>query len=76
MDEEVLDAMKSAGYYMIRLGIETAGEKAAQGMDLMKKFNVPRLKQLMEHGTNIGLNFTGHLLLAAKAQLMTATRKP
>ena len=27
MDEEVLDAMKGAGYYMIRLGIETAGEK-------------------------------------------------
>ncbi|HIN88426.1 MAG TPA: radical SAM protein [Nitrospinaceae bacterium] len=59
MDEEVLDSMKSAGYYMIRLGIETAGEKAAQGMDLMKKFNVPRLKQLMEHGTNIGLKFYG-----------------
>ena len=30
MDEEVLDAMKSAGYYMIRLGIETAGEHAAR----------------------------------------------
>ena len=28
-------------------------------MDLMKKFNVPRLKQLMEHGTKIGLKFYG-----------------
>ena len=26
MDEEVLDSMKSAGYYMVRLGIETAGD--------------------------------------------------
>ena len=59
MDEEVLDSMKSAGYYMIRLGIETAGEHAAKGMELQKKFNVPRLKQLMEHGTNIGLKFYG-----------------
>ncbi len=59
MDEEVLDAMKSAGYYMVRLGIETAGEHAAQGMELMKKFNVPRLVQLMKYGTNIGLKFYG-----------------
>jgi anaerobic magnesium-protoporphyrin IX monomethyl ester cyclase len=59
MDEEVLDAMKSAGYYMVRLGIETAGEPAARGMQLMKKFNVPRLKQLMQHGTSIGLKFYG-----------------
>lgn len=59
MDEEVLDAMKGAGYYMIRLGIETAGEHAAQGMQLMKKFNVPRLQQLMRYGTSIGLKFYG-----------------
>jgi hypothetical protein len=59
MDEEVLDAMKSAGYYMIRLGIETAGEHAARGMELMKKFNVPRLKQLMQYGASIGLKFYG-----------------
>ncbi len=59
MDEEVLDAMKGAGYYMVRLGIETAGEPAAQGMQLMKKFNPARLKQLMTHGTNIGLKFYG-----------------
>ncbi len=59
MDEEVLDAMKSAGYYMIRLGIETAGEHAAMGMELMKKFNVPRLKQLLRYGSSIGLKFYG-----------------
>ena len=59
MDEEVLDNMKSAGYYMVRLGIETAGEHAARGMELQRKFNVPRLKQLMKHGTSIGLKFYG-----------------
>ncbi len=59
MDEEVLDAMKSAGYYMIRLGIETAGEPAARGMELMKKFNIPRLKQLLKYGTRLGLKFYG-----------------
>ncbi len=59
MDEEVLDAMKSAGYYMVRLGIETAGEHAAQGMDLGRKFNVPRLTQLMKYGSSIGLKFYG-----------------
>lgn len=59
MDEEVLDAMKSAGYYMVRLGIETAGEHAADGMQLGKKFNVPRLKSLMKYGAGIGLKFYG-----------------
>jgi radical SAM superfamily enzyme YgiQ (UPF0313 family) len=59
LDEEVLDAMKGAGYYMVRLGIETAGEHAAKGMDLMKKFNIQRLKRLMEHGVGIGLKFYG-----------------
>ncbi|PIR00784.1 MAG: radical SAM protein [Nitrospinae bacterium CG11_big_fil_rev_8_21_14_0_20_45_15] len=59
MDEEVLDHMKAAGYYMVRLGIETAGEHAARGMELMKKFNIKKLKQLMEYGTRIGLKFYG-----------------
>ena len=40
-------------------GIETAGEHAAKGMELQRKFNLPTLKQLMQHGTNIGLKFYG-----------------
>ncbi|PIQ95899.1 MAG: radical SAM protein, partial [Nitrospinae bacterium CG11_big_fil_rev_8_21_14_0_20_56_8] len=59
MDEEVLDSMKASGYYMVRLGIETAGEHAARGMELLKKFNVPKLKRLMKHGAGIGLKFYG-----------------
>jgi hypothetical protein len=43
MDEEVLDNMKSAGYYMVRLGIETAGEHAAKGMELQKNSMFPSL---------------------------------
>ncbi|MFQ5445047.1 MAG: radical SAM protein, partial [Nitrospinales bacterium] len=59
MDEEVLEAMKGAGYYMIRLGIETAEDGAATGMTLGSKFNPKKLKQLLRFGSNIGLKFYG-----------------
>lgn len=75
MDEEVLDAMKSAGYYMVRLGIETAGEHAARGMELQKKFNIPRLKQLMKHGTDIGLKFYGTFTFGGEGSTNDCDRK-
>lgn len=59
MDEEMLEHMKDAGYYMIRLGIETAEDRAAGGMELGKKFNPQKLKQLLKHGSHIGLKFYG-----------------
>ena len=75
MDEEVLDNMKSAGYYMVRLGIETAGEHAAKGMELQKKFNVPRLKDLMKHGTSIGLKFYGTFTFGDRTMIPMACVK-
>ncbi|MFQ5673504.1 MAG: radical SAM protein [Nitrospinales bacterium] len=59
LDEEVLDAMKSAGYYMVRLGIETAEDLAAAGMELGAKFNPGKLKRLLRYGTRIGIKFYG-----------------
>jgi anaerobic magnesium-protoporphyrin IX monomethyl ester cyclase len=59
MDEEVLENMKSAGYYMVRLGIETAEAQAAGGMDLGSKFDPDKLKRLLKFGTNIGIKFYG-----------------
>ncbi|MEC7641858.1 MAG: radical SAM protein [Nitrospinota bacterium] len=59
MDEEVLDAMRGAGYYMVRLGIETTEDLAAAGMELGTKFNPEKLKRLLKYGTNIGMKFYG-----------------
>ncbi|MFQ5717697.1 MAG: B12-binding domain-containing radical SAM protein, partial [Nitrospinales bacterium] len=59
MDEEVLESMKGAGYYMVRLGIETAEEGAAAGMELGTKFNPEKLKRLLRFGSSIGLKFYG-----------------
>jgi hypothetical protein len=67
--------MKSAGYYMVRLGIETAGEHAARGMELQKKFNIPRLKQLMTHGTSIGLKFYGTFTFGGEGSTYDCDRK-
>ena len=36
--------LKEAGYYLIRIGIETAGEGAARGIHLGAKFNLKRLR--------------------------------
>ena len=59
MDEEVLESMRMAGYYMVRLGIETAEDKAAGGMELGAKFNPDKLKRLLKFGTDIGIKFYG-----------------
>ncbi len=59
MDEEVLENMRLAGYYMVRLGIETAEDRAAGGMELGTKFNPEKLKRLLKFGTDIGIKFYG-----------------
>ena len=40
LDEEVLNSMKKAGYYKLRIGIETASERIAKSMKLGLKFNL------------------------------------
>ncbi len=59
LDRQILEAMREAGYYKIRAGIETASETAARGMDLGNKFNLEKLRDVMAICKDIGLHFYG-----------------
>lgn len=53
MDEEMLDWLKSAGYYKIRFGIETAAEELAHKIG--KSLNIARITSLLRYAQRIKL---------------------
>ena len=59
LDEEALVEMKSAGYYKIRFGIETASDHVAEQMTLGKKHDIKKLRSILNFGKNIGMLFYG-----------------
>ncbi|MFH0925396.1 MAG: radical SAM protein [bacterium] len=65
MDQEMLMAMKNAGYYMLRVGIETADEKTAAAIGLGKKFNIAKLKEILKIAKDIGLKMYGTFTFGA-----------
>lgn len=69
LDREMLEAMKSAGYYKLRIGIETASESVAKAMG--KKIDIPRLKSILEIAKEVGMEMYGTFTIGAPE----ATRK-
>jgi hypothetical protein len=65
LDREMMQAMKDAGYYMIRVGIETASEKVAEQIGLKAKFNLDRLKDVLREGKDLGIKMYGTFLIGA-----------
>ncbi len=65
LDEEMMDAMKRAGYYLLRVGIETAGKNAALGMNLGAKFNLDKLMNILRYAKKIGLKMYGTFTFGA-----------
>jgi len=59
MDKEMLQAMKEAGYYKIRIGIETASETAAAGLGLGKKHCLGRLREVLDAAKEVGMKVYG-----------------
>ncbi|MFH0925390.1 MAG: radical SAM protein, partial [bacterium] len=59
MDREMLEAFKSAGYYKLRIGIETGSEKIANSMGLGKKYNLEKLKEVLIIAREIGIKIYG-----------------
>lgn len=59
MDEEMLSAMKDAGYYLLRIGIETGSEKVARAMNLGVKFDLERLRRVLETAKRVGIDMYG-----------------
>ncbi|MBI2465051.1 radical SAM protein [Candidatus Shapirobacteria bacterium] len=52
-DEEMLTMMRKAGYYKIRIGIETASVKTALGM--VKNVNVDRIIEVLKMAKKVGM---------------------
>ncbi|MFQ5716198.1 MAG: B12-binding domain-containing radical SAM protein [Nitrospinales bacterium] len=59
LDEEALAAMKQAGYYKIRFGIETGSDLVAEKMTLGKKHDLKKLMSILRYGKDIGMMFYG-----------------
>ncbi|MBP7653170.1 radical SAM protein [Candidatus Dependentiae bacterium] len=59
LNEEVMDYMKEAGYYKLRIGIETASPIIAEKMNLKNKFNIPKLYEVLDYSKKIGLKMYG-----------------
>jgi len=65
LDEEMMDAMRAAGYYLLRVGIETAGQNAANGINLGAKFNLDKLRHVLRYAKTIGLKMYGTFTFGA-----------
>jgi radical SAM superfamily enzyme YgiQ (UPF0313 family) len=59
LDVEAMTEMAKAGYYKIRVGVETASERVAEAMTLGKKFNPGKLQNMLRAGKDLGLQFYG-----------------
>ena len=65
LDREMMEAMKEAGYYMLRVGVETASEKVAKAIGMSKKFNLERLEKVLRIGQELDLKMYGTFLIGA-----------
>lgn len=57
MDEEMLYKMKEAGYYKLRIGIETVDQEALKG--IRKNIDVSRLKNILQLAKKIKIKMYG-----------------
>jgi len=63
MDEEMLKAMRDAGYYKIRFGIETANREVAELIN--KQLDLKKLFFLLQEAKKIGLKTYGTFMFGA-----------
>lgn len=72
MDEEMLCAMKNAGYYKLRIGIETANREVAKEIGMLPKFDLVRLENVLKTAKKIGLKIYGTFTIGAKGSTFEA----
>jgi len=65
LDEKILDSMKEAGYYKIRIGIETNSDVIAKENQLGKKHGPRKLLSILNYARNIGLKTYGTFTIGA-----------
>ncbi|MFQ5673502.1 MAG: B12-binding domain-containing radical SAM protein [Nitrospinales bacterium] len=59
LDAEAMAEMRRAGYYKIRVGIETASDRVAEKMTLGKKHDLNKLRAMLARGKDLGMMFYG-----------------
>ncbi|MCX7661318.1 MAG: radical SAM protein, partial [Candidatus Omnitrophica bacterium] len=63
LDYQMLKAMKDAGYYKLRIGVETASQIVAKGIN--KKIDILRLKEILRIAKDIGLKIYATFIFGA-----------
>lgn len=63
LDRETIEAMRNAGYYKLRIGIETASEIVAKAIN--KKIDIPRLKTILKIAKDVGIKMYGTFTFGA-----------
>lgn len=74
MDKEMLRAMKKAGYYKLRIGIETASDKVAK-QALGKRIDLEKLMKVLEEAKKIGIRMYGTFTFGAMGSTEKEDRK-
>lgn len=75
IDKEMLFAMKEAGYYKLRIGIETASSKIAESIGLKSKFDIERLYKVLEEAKEVGMKIYGTFLFGAPGSTKEEDKK-
>ncbi|MBN1879065.1 radical SAM protein [bacterium] len=66
LNTDLILKMKKAGYYQVRVGIETASEKVAEGIGLKGKFNLTRLRDVLGCARDVGMETYGTFIFGAR----------
>ncbi|MFH0807134.1 MAG: radical SAM protein [Elusimicrobiota bacterium] len=65
LDDEMLEIMKKAGYYQIRVGVETVSEKVAEGIGMKGKLNLDKLYRVLSTAKKLDIEIYGTFLVGA-----------
>lgn len=63
LDIEILETMRQAGYYKLRVGIETASEKVAKA--IRKPISIEKLRRVLKDAQRVGLRMYGTFIFGA-----------
>ena len=74
-DLEALELMKAAGYYKVRVGIETGSDVAADGLDLRGKYRPDKLDGFLENARRIGIKVYGTFTVGGRGATEAEDRK-
>lgn len=74
LDEEILEALKRAGYYKLRIGIETVDEETGKSIGLVKT-RADRLEQILLVAKKLGVEMYGTFLFGASGSTVEGDRK-